>query len=107
MYDVAVVGAGPAGAAAALRALQRRPDARVLLLDAAAFPRDKTCGDGIAAPVFDLLDALDVAQGRSLAKAPLAEIKALHGALNESGEEPADHDAFLDRVVELLVVAAA
>ena len=60
MYDVAVVGAGPAGAAAALRALQRRPDARVLLLDAAAFPRDKTCGDGIAAPVFDLLDALGV-----------------------------------------------
>jgi geranylgeranyl reductase family protein len=58
VYDVAVVGAGPAGAAAALRALQRRPDARVLLLDAAAFPRDKTCGDGIAAPVFDLLDAL-------------------------------------------------
>src|SRR5699024_3819355 len=46
----------------------------------------------------DLLDALDVAQGRSLAQAPLAEIKALHGALNESGEEPADHDAFLDRV---------
>src|SRR5699024_11974391 len=37
-------------------------------------------------------------QGRSLAQAPLAEIKALHGALNESGEEPADHDAFLDRV---------
>ncbi|WP_209371842.1 AAA family ATPase [Brevibacterium renqingii] len=46
----------------------------------------------------DLLDALDVAQGRSLAQAPLAEIKALHGALNDSGEEPADHDAFLDRV---------
>ena len=46
----------------------------------------------------DLLDALDVAQGRSLAQASLAEIKALHGALNESGEEPADHDAFLNRV---------
>ncbi|WP_181275536.1 AAA family ATPase [Brevibacterium oceani] len=47
---------------------------------------------------IDLLDALDVAQGRSLAQAPLAEIKALHGALNTSGEAPADHDAFLDRV---------
>ncbi|MBW0093518.1 NAD(P)/FAD-dependent oxidoreductase [Pseudonocardia sp. KRD-184] len=56
--DVAVVGAGPAGAATALRVLQLRPGARVLLLDAAAFPRDKVCGDGIAAPVFDLLDAL-------------------------------------------------
>ena len=46
LADVAIVGAGPAGAAAALRVLQVRPDARVLLLDAAAFPRDKTCGDG-------------------------------------------------------------
>jgi geranylgeranyl reductase family protein len=60
LYDVAIVGAGPAGSAAALRLLQLRPDARVLLLDAAAFPRDKTCGDGIAAHVFDLLDALGV-----------------------------------------------
>lgn len=55
-----MVGAGPAGAAAALRVLQLHPDARVLLLDAAAFPRDKTCGDGIAAHVFDLLEALGV-----------------------------------------------
>ena len=46
----------------------------------------------------DLLDALDVAQGRSLDQASLAEIKALHGALGEAGEVPADHDAFLDRV---------
>ena len=60
MVDVAVVGAGPAGSAAALRALQLRPDARVLLLDAAAFPRDKTCGDGIAAQALDLVDALGV-----------------------------------------------
>jgi geranylgeranyl reductase family protein len=58
LYDVAVVGAGPAGSAAALRALQLRPDARVVLLDAATFPRDKTCGDGVAAAVFDLLAAL-------------------------------------------------
>ncbi len=60
VHDVAIVGAGPAGSAAALRLLQLRPDARVVMLDAAAFPRDKTCGDGIAAQVFDLLDALGV-----------------------------------------------
>ena len=60
LYDVAIVGAGPAGSAAALRVLQLRPGARVVMLDAAAFPRDKTCGDGIAAHVFDLLDALGV-----------------------------------------------
>ena len=60
LVDVAVVGAGPAGSAAALRALQLRPDARVLLLDAAAFPRDKTCGDGIAAQALELVEALGV-----------------------------------------------
>lgn len=60
MADVAVVGAGPAGAATALRLLQLRPDARVLLLDAADFPRDKVCGDGVAPHVLALLDALGV-----------------------------------------------
>jgi geranylgeranyl reductase family protein len=60
LVDIAVVGAGPAGSATALRALQLRPDASVLLLDAAAFPRDKTCGDGVSAHVLELLDALGV-----------------------------------------------
>jgi flavin-dependent dehydrogenase len=38
----------------------------VLLLDASTFPRDKTCGDGIAAEVFDELGALDVAEPATL-----------------------------------------
>ncbi|PRY28323.1 geranylgeranyl reductase family protein [Pseudosporangium ferrugineum] len=57
-YDVAVVGAGPAGAAAALAA--RRAGASVVLLDRAAFPRDKPCGDGIAAETLDVLAGLGV-----------------------------------------------
>jgi geranylgeranyl reductase family protein len=56
--DVAVVGAGPAGAAAALAA--RRAGASVVLLDKAAFPRDKPCGDGIAAETLDVLESLGV-----------------------------------------------
>ncbi len=48
VWDVVVVGAGPAGASAALGAIRAAPGARVLLLDRAAFPRDKACGDGIA-----------------------------------------------------------
>jgi geranylgeranyl reductase family protein len=60
LADVAVVGAGPAGAATALRLLQLRPDLRVLLLDAAEFPRDKVCGDGVAPHAIALLDALEV-----------------------------------------------
>jgi geranylgeranyl reductase family protein len=53
--DVAVIGAGPAGAVAALAVLQSWPDARVRLLDRADFPRDKTCGDGLAAQTLDVL----------------------------------------------------
>ncbi|GAB7190862.1 hypothetical protein NUM3379_15690 [Kineococcus sp. NUM-3379] len=60
MWDVAVVGAGPAGSAAALAALQARPGARVLLLDRADFPRDKPCGDGIAPHALDVLAGLGV-----------------------------------------------
>ncbi len=57
-FDVAVVGAGPAGSAAAIAAC--RAGARVLLLDRADFPRDKPCGDGIAAEAVAVLDALGV-----------------------------------------------
>ncbi|MEV6767755.1 geranylgeranyl reductase family protein [Nocardia sp. NPDC051030] len=43
--DVLVVGAGPAGSASAAWAARSGRD--VLLTDAAVFPRDKTCGDGL------------------------------------------------------------
>jgi geranylgeranyl reductase family protein len=43
--DVLVVGAGPAGSAAA--AWAARGGAEVVIADAAVFPRDKTCGDGL------------------------------------------------------------
>ncbi|BBZ10585.1 FAD-linked oxidoreductase [Mycobacterium branderi] len=43
--DVVVVGAGPAGSAAAAWAARAGHD--VLVIDAASFPRDKACGDGL------------------------------------------------------------
>ena len=45
MYDVIVIGAGPAGSATA--ATLAGAGARALLLDKARFPRYKTCGGGI------------------------------------------------------------
>ncbi len=60
VWDLVIGGGGPAGAAAALRAKQLRPQARVLLLDRADFPRDKACGDGIAAHGCDELALLGV-----------------------------------------------
>jgi geranylgeranyl reductase family protein len=44
-FDVLVVGAGPAGSAAAYRL--SREGASVLLADKATFPRDKPCGGGL------------------------------------------------------------
>ena len=54
-WDLAIVGAGPAGTSAALGALAARPDLSVVLLDRSDFPRDKACGDGVAPHVLDVL----------------------------------------------------
>jgi menaquinone-9 beta-reductase len=56
--DVLVVGAGPAGCAAAITA--RRHDLRVIVADKAVFPRDKTCGDGLTAAALRQLESLGI-----------------------------------------------
>ena len=53
LYDVAVVGAGPGGSAAAHYLAQQ--GRAVLLLDKSDFPRDKTCGDGLTPRALDVL----------------------------------------------------
>ena len=57
-YDVAVIGAGPAGSAAAY--FLARGGLRVALLDKFDFPRDKTCGDGLTPRALKVLEAMDV-----------------------------------------------
>jgi geranylgeranyl reductase family protein len=52
-FDVLVVGAGPAGSVTAL--VLARGGARVALVDKAAFPRDKACGDLIGPRGVQLL----------------------------------------------------
>lgn len=78
LWDVAIVGAGPAGAAAALAARRADPAASVLLLDAAEFPRDKPCGDGIGPKVFDILERLGIGRGvLTEGTAPIARLALL------------------------------
>ncbi len=56
MLDLLIIGAGPAGAAAAIEA--ERAGLRSLTIDKAFFPRDKCCGDGLTTGALRHLDAL-------------------------------------------------
>src|SRR6266853_5631459 len=69
-YDLIVVGAGPAGSAAAIMAA--RNGASVLLLERGRFPRHKVCGEFVSAESLDLLHELLVpAQRQLISNAPL------------------------------------
>ncbi|MBR7743276.1 geranylgeranyl reductase family protein [Phycicoccus sp. BSK3Z-2] len=73
--DVLVVGAGPAGAAAAAWAARSGRD--VVLADAATFPRDKTCGDGLTPRAVAELDLLGL--GDWLREHPMNQGLRAHG----------------------------
>jgi len=78
-FDVAIVGAGPAGSAAAI--LLARAGWSVALVERQRFPRRKVCGECIAASNLALLDALGVgAEVERLAGAELRRVALMHGA---------------------------
>ena len=70
--DVLVIGAGPAGCAAAIAAT--RAGARVRVLDRAVFPRDKTCGDAVSNRAAAIVDDL-VGSAHALARIPHAVVR--------------------------------
>jgi menaquinone-9 beta-reductase len=55
-FDIVIVGAGPAGCAAALAL--RNSGLTVALLDKSIFPRNKTCGDAIPGAAFKTLQQI-------------------------------------------------
>lgn len=72
-YDVVIVGAGPAGAAAALRLA--RAGADVCIIERARFPRTKPCGEYLSPGAVRMLEALGVAQTLSPHAATLRGIR--------------------------------
>jgi geranylgeranyl reductase family protein len=80
IHDALVIGAGPAGAAAAWALA--RGGCRVALVDRDAFPRDKTCGDGLIPDALEALThmGLRAAVAREAARAGALEIVAPGGA---------------------------
>jgi len=70
--EVAIVGAGPAGAAAAITLA--RAGRSVALIDKARFPRDKICGDGITTGALRILEELGVRPGHVASWTEVADI---------------------------------
>ncbi len=70
--DAVVVGAGPAGAAAALTLAQA--GLAVVLVDAHAFPRDKVCGDGLIPDAHQALRKLGVLDAVMAAAQPASHV---------------------------------
>ena len=68
VFDVVIVGGGPAGATAAFYA--NRLGLSTLIVDKSIWPRDKICGDALSGKVVDILKDLDL----------LSDVKTLKGA---------------------------
>lgn len=73
IFDVIIVGAGPAGSASALYCA--RHNINVLLLEKEKFPRDKICGDAISGKSMSILHELDLLDKAK--KLPGAEIVSI------------------------------
>ena len=81
-YDVLIVGAGPAGSAAAIQIANTNPDLarRTLVIDKAVFPRHKLCGGGVTTHADALLMQLRVDPG--VASFPIHALKFVYADLS-------------------------
>jgi flavin-dependent dehydrogenase len=85
-WDAVVVGAGPAGSAAAI--VLARFGRSVLLLEKDVFPRHKVCGEFLSA---DALPSLDLLGARAAVEGATAE-RITHGTLHLSGGRAVSFD---------------
>jgi len=87
--DIAVIGAGPAGATAAHRLASA--GVSVALLDQATFPRDKICGDGVSVPGLRALERTGLAAWSAQFQAPeTLRLVAPDGQVVEASPPPDD-----------------
>lgn len=102
--EVLVLGAGPAGAACALRLAARGVD--VLLADAHDFPRDKVCGDALIPDAHAALARLGVLDAVLTQAQPVRAVRCI-GARGASVEVPGQLAVLPRRALDLTLVRAA
>ncbi len=98
ILDAVVVGAGPAGSAAAM--MLARGGHRVVLVDRARFPRDKPCGDYCNPGATRALRTLGVYnEVRAIGAVPISSmvVQAVHGVGFEA-PFPSDHGLLIRRI---------
>jgi len=110
--DVAVVGAGPAGAATALYAARAGLD--VTLIDKRVFPRDKICGDAVARKSLfhlrelGLLDRVCAETHEPIGRAVLSSPNGTEVAIDlSSRDEPSPHMVCRREIFDHALVDAA
>jgi geranylgeranyl reductase family protein len=94
MFDVIIVGAGPAGTTAALYA--HRLGLKCILLDKAVFPRDKICGDALSGKSvrimreLGILDELNNLDGSEINRITFGSPKNIQFDVNLKGTQNND-----------------
>ena len=94
LYDAIIVGAGPAGASMSAHLAKR--GFRVLLLDRAAFPRDKACGEYTSPEterVLERLGALDLVLEAGARRLPTMKVISPAGRAFSMEYSPLGHSA--------------
>ncbi|HEU4928729.1 MAG TPA: geranylgeranyl reductase family protein [Candidatus Krumholzibacteria bacterium] len=110
--DIAVVGAGPAGAATALYAARAGLD--VALIDKRTFPRDKICGDAVARKSLShlrelgVLDRVEATTHEPIGRAVLSSPDGHEVAIDlSSHEEPDPHMVCRREIFDNAIVETA
>jgi menaquinone-9 beta-reductase len=112
-YDVIIVGAGPGGSSMAT--FLGRQGVPALLLDKAAFPRDKVCGDGLAPQALywlDRLGCIDAVLDRSRACISTADViingrEVVTGTFPQNTEYPGFSTLLERRILDDILVRHA